>query len=61
MKRVVSEAGTISDFEKEAFYYRDMVIPAMDALRGDVDLLETMTDTSVWPFPTYGKLLFGII
>jgi glutamine synthetase len=26
-----------------------------------VDLLETMTDTSVWPFPTYGKLLFGII
>ena len=52
--------GTQFD-EKEAFYYRDMVIPAMDALRGDLDLLETMTDTSVWPFPTYGKLLFGII
>ena len=61
LKRVVSEADTISDFEKTAFYYRDMVIPAMEALRGDVDLLETMTDTAIWPFPTYGKLLFGII
>ena len=61
LKRVVSEADTISDFEKAAFYYRDMVIPAMETLRGDVDLLETMTDTAVWPFPTYGKLLFGII
>ena len=49
MKRGVREAGTICDIEKEAFYYRDMGIPAMDANRGDMDLLETMTDTSGWP------------
>lgn len=61
LKRIMTEADSITDFEKAAFFYRDMVIPAMEALRKDIDLLETMTDSSVWPYPTYGKLLFGII
>ncbi len=34
---------------------------AMDALRAPCDKLETIVSDTVWPFPTYGKLLFGII
>lgn len=51
----------IEDFEKAAFYVRDEIIPAMDALREPCDVMETITDASEWPFPTYGKLLYGIM
>lgn len=51
----------IEDFEKTAFYVRDEIIPAMDALREPCDVMETLTDASEWPFPTYGKLLYGIM
>ena len=51
----------IEDFEKAAFYVRDEIIPAMDALREPSDVMETLTDASEWPFPTYGKLLYGIM
>ena len=51
----------IEDFEKAAFYVRDEIIPTMDALREPCDVMETLTDASEWPFPTYGKLLYGIM
>lgn len=53
--------SVIEDFEKAAFYVRDEIIPAMDALREPCDVMETLTDASEWPFPTYGKLLYGIM
>lgn len=41
--------------------YKEMVIPIMEDLRKDADKLEGMMDASLWPFPTYGDLLFGLI
>ena len=32
----------------------------MASLRKPCDELEVITSNSDWPFPTYGKLLFGI-
>lgn len=61
LKNALKKAEKISDFEEEAFYYRDSVIPAMEKLRTDIDALEVMTASSAWPFPAYGELLFGII
>ena len=60
LKDVVDRADASEDFEVRAFAYRDEVIGAMQALREPCDQLETMTDEKAWPFPTYGKLLFGI-
>lgn len=60
LKDVVDRADASEDFEARAFAYRDEVIGAMQALREPCDKLETMTDEKAWPFPTYGKLLFGI-
>ncbi|MGN0977953.1 MAG: glutamine synthetase III, partial [Faecousia sp.] len=51
-------AGVPADAEAAANYYHDAVIPAMDALRADADVLETLTDKSYWPYPTYSDLLF---
>ena len=51
----------IEDFEQAAFFVRDEILSAMDALRKPCDELETLVDESQWPFPTYGKLLFGIL
>ena len=51
----------IEDFEQAAFFVRDEILSAMDTLRKPCDELETLVDESQWPFPTYGKLLFGIL
>ena len=39
---------------------RDDLLPRMAELRVVCDEAETITDESFWPFPTYGKLLFGV-
>ena len=41
-------------------YYRDRVIPAMNALRATCDAMEKLTAKSRWPFPQYGDMLFNI-
>ncbi len=39
----------------------EMVIPIMEDLRKDADKLENMMDANLWPIPTYGDLLFGLV
>ena len=46
--------------ESSASYMRNNVLPAMKALRSSADHLESITDRSFWPFPTYDDLLFSI-
>lgn len=57
----IAEMHALEGFEDKAFYVRDALIPAMDALRAPCDKLETIVSDTAWPFPTYGKMLFGII
>ena len=45
---------------ERAMYYRKTIIPAMETARADADLLETLTDQSYWPYPTYSDLLFYV-
>ena len=40
--------------------WRDLVIPAMDALRATADSLETKVSAQQYPIPNYIDLLFGI-
>ena len=44
----------------EAETIRDNVIPGMCELRALCDEAETVMPENVWPFPTYGDLLFGV-
>jgi len=43
-----------------ASFYKNEVISAMEALRADGDALEELCDASLWPFPSYGEMLFSI-
>lgn len=44
---------------KEAMeYYSDVIVPDMQAVRKDADLLEKLTAKSYWPYPTYSDLLY---
>ena len=44
--------------EKHAKHFRDVVIPAMDAVRESGDLLELMIPHETWPLATYREMLF---
>jgi glutamine synthetase len=46
------------DAMKHARYFRDKVVPAMDALREAGDSLEGILPHDLWPFPTYREMLF---
>ena len=51
---------TLSDTKERAFYYRDYVLPAMEAVRKPVDRLEMLVDKSMWPMPSYGDMIFEV-
>ena len=55
-----AKASLIEDVKEQAFYYKDTVKTAMDALRAPVDKLEMVVDSSIWPMPTYGELMFEV-
>jgi glutamine synthetase len=44
--------------EEKAYYTRDVIRPAMDAVRAPADELETIVGREYWPIPTYGDILY---
>ena len=44
----------------QAEFFKDEVVPAMEALRRPVDELEMIVDKDMWPMPSYGDLLFEV-
>ena len=46
--------------QKEAEYYHDVVFKKMQELRAVVDRAEMLMPSTIWPYPTYGDLLFGV-
>jgi glutamine synthetase len=60
LETAVSKSQSIGNVIKAAESYRDKVVPAMDALRSDVDALEMVVPRDMWPVPTYAELLFKL-
>lgn len=60
LETAVQKAQRINDTVKRAESYRDNVFTAIQALRTDIDGLETMTPRGMWPVPTYADLLFKL-
>ena len=50
----------IVDIHEKAIYFKDAVLPAMEALRETCDQMERITAEEYWPYPTYNKLLFYV-
>ena len=60
LEAVTDKAAAIEDPKAQAIAYRDEVFTTMSELREPADALEMLVDKSVWPFPTYGDLLFNV-
>ena len=60
MLETLAAKTDFSDDLERGTYYRDRVIPAMNALRATCDNMESLTARRFWPFPQYGDLLFHI-
>ncbi len=60
LTEINAQAQAMTDAKAQAFFYKDSVKPAMEALRAPVDQLEMLVDSSVWPMPTYAELLFEV-
>ena len=50
----------MNDGKERAHAYREKVVPAMEALRKPADALEMIVDKDMWPFPSYGDLMFEV-
>ena len=57
---VLINAKAIKSFEKQAAFYRDNIVPLTSSLRSDIDELETIIPSDVWPVPTYSELLLKL-
>ncbi|MDO4266856.1 MAG: glutamine synthetase III [Eubacteriales bacterium] len=55
-----TEAGAALESAAQAHAYHDRVVPAMEALRAPADRLEMIVDKDLWPFPSYGDLMFEV-
>ena len=51
-------AVPLGDPEPRARYYRNVIVPVMEEVRAEADMLEALTDKKYWPYPTYSDLLF---
>ena len=60
LERALLDAKSVEDFESEAIHYKNYVFQAMSVLRALCDELEGVMSAKLWPYPTYGELLFGI-
>ena len=60
LKKALADAQNVKGNKDKAFAYRDSVKVCMDNLRRPADRLETITDKSIWPFPSYEDLLFEV-
>lgn len=57
---LTEKAVKIEDNKTQAHFYHDEVVPAMAALRSPADKLEMIVDKELWPFPSYGDLIFEV-
>ena len=56
----VERSLRIRDAEERAHAYHDLVAADMEALRAPADQLEGIVDKDLWPFPSYGDLIFEV-
>ena len=60
LEDAVIEVHEIEDILAQSYAYRDKVFVAMADLRAAADQAESLCSAKIWPFPTYGELLFGV-
>lgn len=60
LEELDKEAEQKPEGKERARFFRDAIVPAMEALRIPVDKLEMLVDKSAWPMPSYAELIFEV-
>ena len=60
LEKDLSKADTLNDVAKLAKFHKEHVGVAMHELREVVDSLEEIIPRSIWPYPTYGEMLYSV-
>ena len=60
LEKTEAKGSAMTDAKEQAFYYKDTVMTVMAELRKPADELEMIVDKELWPFPTYGELMFEV-
>lgn len=57
---ITNHCASMDTGSAQAHAYHDKVVPAMAVLRTPADRLEMIVDKDLWPFPSYGDLIFEV-
>ena len=62
LEDVTAAASALSkkDMVSCARSFREQVVPAMEELRSPIDKLEFLVDKKLWPYPSYGDMIFQV-
>ncbi|MBP5152414.1 MAG: glutamine synthetase III [Lachnospiraceae bacterium] len=60
LKKDVPKAEKLADYQKQAKFYHDTVIPDMEKLRTVADEAELLIPDEFLPYPTYEQMLFYV-
>ena len=60
LQKAEAKARVMKPGKEQAFFYKNEVKTAMEALRIPADKLEVLVDKKVWPFTTYADLIFEV-
>ncbi|CBK74303.1 hypothetical protein CIY_15200 [Butyrivibrio fibrisolvens 16/4] len=56
----IEKAKELSDTYELAKFHHDVIFADMNELREVVDELETVVPSDIWPYPTYGEILYSV-
>ncbi len=60
LEKELNTAINISETIEKAEYFRDKVFTKISDLRKDIDTLETLVPSDIWPTPTYSDMLYKL-
>ncbi len=60
LDKAVVGAKDIEGVAETAMYYKESVLAAMQELRAVADEMESNMSAKLWPYPSYGKMLFSV-
>ncbi len=60
LKDMIGNAPEFKSSVEQGLYYRNSVLAKMTEARTYADELEVSVSKEVWPYPSYGELLFGV-
>ncbi|WP_028244006.1 glutamine synthetase III [Pseudobutyrivibrio ruminis] len=56
----IEKAKELEDIYELAKFHHDVIFADMNELREVVDELETVVPSDIWPYPTYGEILYSV-